>query len=60
MRIQRDGAPIGLDLSGEIGRLEMGDWDGHMLDLCESNMIEVDVSDRYVDDVVLKYLKNIY
>ena len=29
----------------------MGDWDGHMLDLCKSNMIQVDVSDRYVDDV---------
>ena len=51
MRIQSDGCPIGLDLSGEIGRLEMGDWDGRMLELCASNMIKVDVSDRYVDDV---------
>ena len=51
IRIQADGAPIGLDLSGEIGRLEMGDWDDKMAELCESNLIQVDLTDRYVDDV---------
>ena len=51
IRIQSDGAPIGLDLSGDIGRLEMGDWDTRMAELCVTNCVEVAMSDRYVDDV---------
>ena len=50
-RIQSDGSPIGLDLSGEIGRLEMGDWDVELVELCDRNCVKVDLSDRYVDDV---------
>ena len=50
-RIQSEGAPIGLDLSGEIGRLDMGYWDVEMKEICESNMVKIDLSDRYVDDV---------
>ena len=50
-RIQSDGSPIRLDLSGEIALLEMGDWDIEMKEKCEANMVEVDLSDRYVDDV---------
>ena len=48
--VQEDGAPIGLDLSGEIGRLETGATDIRFHELCEANSIEVDVSKRYVDD----------
>ena len=29
----------------------MGDWDSRMTELCESNCVEVDMSDRYVNNV---------
>ena len=50
-RIQKKGSPIGLDLSGEIGRLEMGDWDQKMAEKLEENGIYVECNGRYVDDV---------
>ena len=50
-RIQKKGSPIGLDLSGEIGRLEMGDWDLKMAERLEENGIFVECNGRYVDDV---------
>ena len=50
-RIQKEGSPIGLDLSGEIGRLEMGDWDLKMANKLEENGIYVECNGRYVDDV---------
>ena len=50
-RIQSDGSPIGLDLSGEIGRLEMGDWDVELAEICERNCVKGDLSDRYVNDI---------
>ena len=50
-RIQSDGSPIGLDLSGEIGRLEMGDWDVELAEICKRNCVKVDLSNRYVNDV---------
>ena len=50
-RIQKKGSPIGLDLSGEIGRLEMGDWDLKMAEKLENNGISVECNGRYVDDV---------
>ena len=46
LRVQSDGAPIGLDLSGEIGRLEMEDWDVELAKICESNCVKVDLMDR--------------
>ena len=35
IRIQENGSPIGLDLSGEIARLEMVDWDQEFSELCK-------------------------
>ena len=43
---QSDGAPIGLDLSGEIGRLVMALWDVDFMDKCENNKIVVDLNQR--------------
>ena len=37
--LQTDGAPIGLDLSGEIGRLVMAQYDVDFMEICESNMM---------------------
>ena len=42
--------PIGLDLSGEIGRLETAETDKAITIKCEENGIKVDLSKRYVDD----------
>lgn len=50
MRVQKEGAPIGLDLSGEIGRPETMNTDIEFRKLCLANRIKVDVSKRYVDD----------
>ena len=50
-RVQQSGSPIGLDLSGEMGRLTMGDWDAKMARKLENNMVEVEMFKRYVDDV---------
>ena len=51
IRLQAHGSPIGLDLSGEIARLEMGVWDSEVTELCEKNGVKIDMSDRYVDDI---------
>ena len=48
--LQTDGAPIGMDLSGEIGRLVMAIWDGDFMELCDANNIVIDLNERYVDD----------
>ena len=50
-KIQKEGSPIGLDLSGEVGRLEMGDFDRLMEEKLEENGIKVDCNGRYVDDI---------
>ena len=50
VKVQTDGAPIGLDLSGEIGRLETAESDIAIAKLCEANHILLDVDGRYVDD----------
>ena len=47
--VQEDGAPIGLDLSGEIGSLEMGETDIKFHQVCKANNIKVDVAKRYVN-----------
>ena len=41
--LQTDGAPIGLDLSGEIGCLVMALWDVSFMSLCEEKNIVVDL-----------------
>ena len=51
LRVQEDRAPIGLDLSGEVGRLETGEVDKEINKLCEANNIKVDLAGRYVDDL---------
>ena len=50
IRVQLDGAPISLDLSGEIGRLETGEVDREFAELCEANNVKLDLDTRYVDD----------
>ena len=49
--LQAHGSPIGLDLSGEVARVEMRVCDAKMRELCEKNGVEADMSYRYVDDV---------
>ena len=48
--LQSDGAPIGMDLSGELGRLVMARWDKAFDLLCHENEIKLDLNLRYVDD----------
>ena len=48
--LQTDGAPIGLDLSGEVGRLVMALFDVDFMEKCCSNHIDIDLNARYVDD----------
>ena len=48
--LQTDGAPIGLDLSGEIGRLVMALFDVEFMEICDQNKIQVDLNQRYVDN----------
>ena len=49
-RLQSEGSPIGLDLSGEISRLEMGSWDIDFAELRDQNGVKLDLNKRYVDD----------
>ena len=53
---QRDGAPIGLDVSVEIASLYMTLWDRKFLSKCKKAGINIHLYKRYVDDtfVVLK------
>ena len=48
--LQKDGSPIGCELSGEVSRVVMGFWDVKYKDLCENNCIKKDLDLRYVDD----------
>ena len=50
-RVQRTGSPIGLDLSGEVGRLTMGEWDLDFTNLLDRNGIRYEMDKRYVDDI---------
>ena len=56
--MQEKGSPISLDLSGEIARLEMADWDDEFVELCQKNSVEIKLDKRYVDDknIVLKMI----
>ena len=47
--LQTDGARIGLDLSGEIGRLVMALYDVTFMELCDANKVHMDLNQRYVD-----------
>ena len=49
--LQSEGAPIGLDLSGEIGRLETADTSTKISNLYEENGIKLDYAGMYVDDL---------
>ena len=46
IKVQTEGAPIGLDLSGEIGRLETGESDKAFRLLVAANHIKLDVDGR--------------
>ena len=48
--VQSDGGPIGLSLSGAIGRTTMAVWDGEVGRLCKENGIVMRFRRRYVDD----------
>ena len=48
--VQADGGPIGLSLSGAIGRTTMAVWDGEVGRLCRRNGIRMRFRRRYVDD----------
>ena len=49
-KLQTDGSPMGVHLSGEISRLDTADTTQKLQTLCEENDIEVDLLDVYVDD----------
>ena len=48
--VQSDGGPIGLSLSGAIGRTTMAVWDREVVKLCRVNRIVMKMRRRYVDD----------
>ena len=48
--LQSDGGPIGLSLSGAIGRTTMAVWDREVVKLCRVNRIVMKMRRRYVDD----------
>ena len=48
--VQKDGGPIGLSLSGAIGRTSMAVWDGEVGKLCVRNRVKMWFRRRYVDD----------
>ena len=50
-RLQSDGGPIGLELTGALARVYMIYWDKHFTDLAQKNNIKLDMYKRYVDDV---------
>ena len=50
IQVQEDWAPIGLNISGEIGFLETGEIDTAFTALCEENGIKLDLDSRYMDD----------
>ena len=52
---QRDGSPIGLDISVETASLYMSMWDRKLLDKLKSLGISVDLYKRYVDDIFCLY-----
>ena len=50
---QKDGSPIGLDMSVEVASLYMSLWDKSFRDKLRKLGIKVDVYTRYVDDILV-------
>ena len=50
---QRDGCPIGMDLSVEAASLYMSLWDLKFLKLCKKLGLKIGLYKRYVDDIVI-------
>jgi len=50
VRLQDEGAPIGLELAGALARVAMLWWDKHFLKLIHSNAITLYLYKRYIDD----------
>ena len=49
--LQKRGGPIGLRATCAVARIVMLAWDGEWLGLMKDNMIEIEDSSRYMDDV---------
>ena len=50
IRRQTDGGAIGSDMTGEVTRVYMLDWDDIFISRCKSKGIQLDMYERYVDD----------
>ena len=53
MRLQKEGGPIGLRLTGVVARLVMQHWESKFRQLAEENHLEIYMFAWYVDDVNL-------
>ena len=53
VRLQRNGGPTGLDLTGELADLFMLWWDQEFLAILEKLSIDTDVYTRFKDDIDL-------
>ena len=53
IRIQSEGGPIGLGLTGEIADCFMIRWDKQFLQMCENIGISVTMYSRFKDDIFI-------
>ena len=53
IRRQEEGGSIGSDLTGEVARLYMLEWDQVYIHLLRKLGISLDLFSRYVDDMVI-------
>ena len=53
VRLQKNGGPTGLDLTGELADLFMLWWDQEFLDILEKLSIETDVYARFKENIDL-------
>ena len=53
IRVQSEGGSIGSDITEEVIRVYMLQWDKELVRLCKKAGIHIDVYKRYVDDMFL-------
>ena len=53
IRVQSTGGAIGSDLTGEVTRVYMLQWDNELRKRCKRASITIDLYRRYVDDMIL-------
>ena len=50
VKLQQDGAPIGLEIAGALARIVMLWWDKEFIKLLRDNNITMHLYKRYIDD----------